>query len=39
MAISKKASRRKISPAREAAGQQAAARNAQRQKAASKAAR
>jgi len=39
MAISKKASRRKTSPAREAAGQQAAARNAQRQKAANKAAR
>jgi hypothetical protein len=33
MAISKKASRRKTSPSREAAGQQAAARSAQRQKA------
>jgi hypothetical protein len=39
MAISKKASRRKTSPSREAAGQQAAARTVQRQKAASKAAR
>jgi hypothetical protein len=39
MAISKKASRRKTSPSREAAGQQAAARTLQRQKAASKAAR
>jgi hypothetical protein len=39
MAISKKASRRKTSPAREAAGQQAAGRSAQRQKAADTAAR
>lgn len=39
MAISKKASRRKTAPAREAAGQQAAARNVQRQKAVDKAAR
>jgi hypothetical protein len=39
MAISKKASRRKTSPSREAAGQQATARTAQRQKAMNKAAR
>ena len=39
MAISKKASRRKTSPSREAAGQQAEARSAQRQKAVSKAAK
>lgn len=39
MGISKKASRRTTSPAREAASQQAAARGAQRQKAVSGAAR
>ena len=39
MAIIKKASRRKTSPAREAAGQQAAARSTQRRKAANMAAR
>ena len=38
MAISKKASSRKTSPEREAAGQQASARNAERQKAISAAA-
>jgi hypothetical protein len=39
MTVSKKASRRKTSPSREAAGQQAAARSAQRQKAVTKEAR